>query len=100
MADPSPLIKGAAKHEVSHPDELTLNFHAVHAGADCCILPGEAMNEDGSSSPNGSMVAEGCLLFLKMFLIEACRLEWTIVNYPWNFLNHLLPWSAFCSIGW
>jgi len=59
VADPSPLLKGAVKHAVSHPEELTLNFHAVHDGADCCVLPGSAMSADGSSYPNGSMVAEG-----------------------------------------
>jgi len=59
VADPSPLLKGAAKHAVSHPEELTLNFHAVHDGADCCVLPGSAMSADGSSYSNGSMVAEG-----------------------------------------
>ena len=69
VADPSPLIQGAAKHKVSHPDELTLNFHAVHAGAGCCILPGDAINADGSNSPNGSMVAEGCNLFLKIYRV-------------------------------
>ena len=100
VADPSPLLKGAAQHAVSHPEELTLNFHAVHDGADCCILPGSAMNADGSSYPNGSMVAEGSFLFITCFSIQAHRLERTIVDYPRNFLDHMLPWSAFCSIGW
>ena len=100
VADPSPLLKGAAKHAVSHPEELTLNFHAVHDGADCCVLPGSAMSADGSSYSNGSMVAEGDFLSLTISSIQAHRLERTIVNYPRNFFNHLLPWSAFCSIGW
>ena len=59
MAGYSPLISGAAGHKVSHPEELTLNFWSVHDGADCCILPGNARNADGSSSPNGTMVQEG-----------------------------------------
>jgi len=59
IAAPSPLLPGARSHAVSHPEELTLNFHAVHDGADCCILPGDAVGGDGSNSLNGSMVAEG-----------------------------------------
>ena len=59
IADPSPPLPGAARHTVSHPEELTLNFYSVHAGADCCILPGDARNQDGSSASNGTMVAEG-----------------------------------------
>jgi len=59
VADYSPLLKGAAGHKVSHPEELTLNFWSVHDGADCCILPGSARNADGSSFPNGTMVEEG-----------------------------------------
>merc|ERR1719369_2205437 len=43
----------------SHPDELTLNFHILHKGVDCCVLPGDARLGNGSTLANGSMVEEG-----------------------------------------
>eukprot|EP00092_Neocalanus_flemingeri_P014015 GFUD01015120.1.p1 GENE.GFUD01015120.1~~GFUD01015120.1.p1 ORF type:complete len:423 (-),score=74.35 GFUD01015120.1:253-1521(-) len=54
----SPLLPGAAVHDVSHPEELTLEFVGVQDGFDCCLLPGDAVSEDGELK-NGSMVAEG-----------------------------------------
>ena len=63
VAGYSPLLPGATAHNVSHPEELTLNFYSVHGGADCCILPGTARSADGSSVANGTMVAEGIGLF-------------------------------------
>ena len=59
FAGSSPPLPGATAHNVSHPEELTLNFYSVHGGADCCILPGSARSADGSSVANGTMVAEG-----------------------------------------
>ena len=65
IAGSSPLLSGAAHHSVSHPEELTLNFRAVHDGADCCVLPGDARNADGSSVKNGTMVQEGEFICFK-----------------------------------
>ena len=42
-----PLLPGAAQHAVSHPEEATLVFRSLHAGADCCVLD------------NATMVAKG-----------------------------------------
>merc|ERR1719153_1471168 len=47
VAEPSALLPGAVQHNVSHPEEVTLVFRSLHAGADCCVLD------------NGTMVAEG-----------------------------------------
>merc|ERR1719370_2579085 len=47
VAEPSALLPGAVQHNVSHPEEVTLVFRSLHAGADCCVLG------------NGTMVAEG-----------------------------------------
>ena len=59
MAGRSPLLPGASPHQVSHPEELTLNFRVVHAGADCCVLPTDVRNGIGSVVVNGTMVQEG-----------------------------------------
>ena len=59
MAPYSPLLPGAVKHEISHPEELTLVFQSVHEGVACCILPGGARSDNGSLLANGTMVMEG-----------------------------------------
>ena len=59
MADYSPLLPGAAQHAVSHPEEVTLSFHALHDGHACCVLPGDAWGGNGTMLGNGSMVKEG-----------------------------------------
>ena len=47
MIPPPPFLPGGVQHAVSHPEEATLVFRSLHAGADCCVLG------------NGTMVAEG-----------------------------------------
>jgi len=59
IAGDSPLLPGAKKHHVSHPEELTLNFLSLHEGADCCILPEKAMGADGTQYDKDAMVEEG-----------------------------------------
>jgi len=59
VAGSSPLLPGAAQHPVSHPEELTLTFLSLHAGHDCCILPINAVGDNGAKLVNGTMVAEG-----------------------------------------
>jgi hypothetical protein len=60
VASFSPLLSGASKHAVTHPEELTLNFRVLYPGSDCCMLPGKASN--GSLMPNATMVKEGVFL--------------------------------------
>jgi len=55
----SPLLPGAKKHNVSHPEELTLSFLSLHDGVDCCILPEKAKGPDGTEYEKGAMVEEG-----------------------------------------
>ena len=59
MADYSPPLSGAAQHTVSHPEELTLSFVALHEGAQCCVLPEDARSDNGTMLENGTMVKEG-----------------------------------------
>jgi len=63
IAESSPLLAGAVAHNVSHPDELTLVFRSVHAGADCCVLDNNTMVEEGWSGEvdlNGSSIPGIC----------------------------------------
>ena len=57
-AGASPLLSGAFKHPVSHPDELTFNFRVLYPGDECCILPKNASSDEGNIM-NGTMVQEG-----------------------------------------
>ena len=59
VAGSSPLLPGAVKHPISHPEELTLNFHILFNGGDCCVLPEDAREKNGTSLMNGTMVEEG-----------------------------------------
>ena len=59
MAGESPLLSGAALHNVSHPEELTLAFRTIHKGADCCVLSADALGDNGTTLVNGTMVQEG-----------------------------------------
>ena len=61
VAGSSPLLPGAAQHPVSHPEELTLTFVSLHSGAECCILPFNAVEVNGNHLANGTMVPEGKL---------------------------------------
>ena len=63
MAGSSPLLSGAIQHSVSHPEELTLAFVALHEGAHCCILPADARSGNGTLVGNGTMVEEGKSIF-------------------------------------
>ena len=63
IADFSPPILGAAQHNISHPEELTLNFVSLHEGADCCVLPENVKRSDGTEFDKNTMVAEGIWCF-------------------------------------
>merc|ERR1719309_1766844 len=49
VAEPSALLPGAVQHNVSHPEEVTLVFRSLHAGADCCLLENNTMVPEGWS---------------------------------------------------
>ena len=59
VASISPLVLGAVQHDVTHPEALTLAFWSLHAGSECCVLPGDARSANGSVLKNGTMVKEG-----------------------------------------
>ena len=61
IAGASALLPGAKEHDVSHPEELTLNFVSLQDGADCCILPDNAKRADGTEYDKDAMVEEGTL---------------------------------------
>ena len=71
VADSSPLLPGATKHKVSHPEELTLNFISLHEGADCCVLPDNSKRADGSKYENKTMVAQGNLIMIEANIISS-----------------------------
>jgi len=47
VAGESPLLPGAVLHDVSHPDELTLVFHSLHPGSECCLVNNTTMVAEG-----------------------------------------------------
>ena len=55
VSEESPLLAGAAKHNVSHPEELTLVFHYLFPGAECCLLPADEQHRNNREK----MVQEG-----------------------------------------
>ena len=57
-AGESELLPGAVGHNISHPEELTLNLVTVHDGSNCCLLSADAEVE-GRTLENGTMVQEG-----------------------------------------
>ena len=59
IAPDSTPLAGAVQHNISHPEELTLEFRTVHWGSECCILPFAATTSNGSIYTEGTMVAEG-----------------------------------------
>merc|ERR1711915_150659 len=59
IAPTSPVLDGAASHNITHPDELTLEFHVVHKGSECCVLPFDVLTSKEAKLPKGMMVAEG-----------------------------------------
>merc|ERR1712228_727112 len=59
IAPTSPALDGAASHNITHPDELTLKFHVVHKGSECCVLPFDVLTSKVAKLPKGTMVAEG-----------------------------------------
>merc|ERR1719489_272955 len=56
VAEDSPLLPGAVQHDVSHPEEVTLVFRSLHAGADCCLLENDTMVPEGWS---GELIQNG-----------------------------------------
>ena len=74
IAVPSQLLPGAANHEVSHPEELTLALVSVHDGAECCVLPHDARITNGTVIKNGSMVQGG----------------WINLSFSLPFLNYIM----------
>ena len=59
IAPTSPALDGAASHNITHPEELTLKFHVVHKGSECCVLPFDVQTSKVTKLPKGTMVAEG-----------------------------------------
>jgi len=59
IAPDSTSLAGAVQHNISHPEELTLEFRTVHWGSECCVLPFTATTSNGSIYTEGTMVAEG-----------------------------------------
>ena len=60
VAEESPLLAGAAHHNVSHPEELTLVFRSLFPGSECCLLP----VDDQDRNNRVKMVQEGILIVI------------------------------------
>ena len=58
VAKESPLLAGAAHHNVSHPEELTLVFRSLFPGSECCLLPSGGQDRNNREK----MVQEGMLI--------------------------------------
>ena len=60
VAEESQLLDGAAHHNVSHPEELTLVFRSLFPGSECCLLPVDEQDRNN----RGEMVQEGILIVI------------------------------------
>ena len=80
IAPTSPALDGAASHNITHPEELTLKFHVVHKGSECCVLPFDVLTSKVAKLPKGTMVAEGesknSSLISSFCLILIFRIYW------------------------
>ena len=60
VAEESQLLDGAAEHNISHPEELTLMFRTLFPGSDCCLLPSGGQDRNTREK----MVQEGMLIII------------------------------------
>merc|ERR1719300_1646265 len=59
VAPTSSPLAGASSYPISHPEELTLTFIALHSGSDCCMLPGGNSTNNMIGRKDSDMVPEG-----------------------------------------